>query len=326
MIKRYLWIVSIFIIIFTATALVYRPKQKSLEKVTVLLDWFPNTNHTGLYVAAEKKYFKDAGLEVEIIQPSEGENIQIVAAGKADFAVSSQEVVTLARAEDIPIISIAAVIQHNTSAFVSLKESNIKSVRDFEGKKYGGWGSPIEEAVLRAVMTDAGADYLKLKNVTIGTTDFFTTIGRNSDFQWIFYGWDGIEAKHRGIDLNLIQLKDLDPVLDYYTPVIVTNEKSVNNRRDLVKKFTLAAARGYVFAIDHPQEAAEILIKNVPEIKQDLVKESQKWLSSQYRADKPKWGRQEEAVWQRYADWLFDHGLLKKKIEGKSAFTNEFLP
>lgn len=326
MIKRYLWIVSIFIIIITVTALVSRPKQKSLEKVTVLLDWFPNTNHTGLYIASEKKYFKDAGLEVEIIQPSEGENIQIVAAGKADFAVSSQEAVTLARAEDIPVISIAAVIQHNTSAFASLKESNIKSVKDFEGKKYGGWGSPIEEAVLKAVMTDAGADYLKLKNVTIGTTDFFTTIGRDSDFQWIFYGWDGIEAKRRGIDLNLIYLKDLDAVLDYYTPVLVTNENTVKNRRELVEKFTRAVAGGYEFAVGHPQEAAEILIKNVPEIKQDLVKESQKWLSSQYRADKPKWGRQEEAIWQRYADWLFDHGLLKKKIEAKSAFINEFLP
>src|SRR3989338_1249198 len=326
MIKRYLWIVSIFIIIFTATALVYRPKQKSLEKVTVLLDWFPNTNHTGLYVAAEKKYFKDAGLEVEIIQPSEGENIQIVAVGKADFAVSSQEAVTLARAEDIPVISIAAVIQHNTSAFASLKDSNIKSVKDFEGKKYGGWGSPIEEAVLKAVMSEAGADYSKLKNITIGTTDFFTTIGRDSDFQWTFYGWDGIEAKRRGTELNLIYLKDLDPVLDYYTPVIVANESSVKNRRELVGKFTKAVSRGYEFAIDNPEEAADILMKNSPELKEELVKESQKWLSLQYRAEKPKWGWQEETVWQRYADWLFDHGLLKKKIEGKSAFTNEFLP
>ena len=326
MIKRFIWTFSIFVIIITAVAFLSRPKQQSLEKVTVLLDWFPNTNHTGLYVAAEKKYFKDAGLEVEIIQPSEGENIQIVAAGKADFAVSSQEAVTLARAEDIPVISIAAVIQHNTSAFASLKDSNIKSVKDFEGKKYGGWGSPIEEAVLKAVMSEAGADYSKLKNITIGTTDFFTTIGRDSDFQWIFYGWDGIEAKRRGTELNLIYLKDLDPVLDYYTPVIVANENSVKNRRTLVEKFTLAVARGYEFAIDHPQEAAEILIRKAPELNKDLVIESQKWLSLQYRAEKPKWGWQDESVWQRYGDWLFDHKLIKKEFEAKSAFTNDFLP
>src|SRR3990167_2623190 len=179
MIKRFIWTFSIFVIIITAVAFLSRPKQQSLEKVTVLLDWFPNTNHSGLYIASEKKYFEEAGLEVTIIQPSEGENMQIVAAGKADFAVSSQEAVTLARTEDIPVLSIAAVIQHNTSAFASLKESNIKSVKDFEGKKYGGWGSPIEEAVLKAVMSEAGADYSKLKNITIGTTDFFTTIGRD---------------------------------------------------------------------------------------------------------------------------------------------------
>src|SRR3990167_10655612 len=144
MIKRFIWTFSIFVIIITAVAFLSRPKQQSLEKVTVLLDWFPNTNHTGLYVAAEKKYFKDAGLEVEIIQPSEGENIQLVASLKADFAVSSQEAVTLARAKDIPVVSIAAIIQHNTSAFASLKKSKIEKVADFEGKRYGGWGSPIE--------------------------------------------------------------------------------------------------------------------------------------------------------------------------------------
>ena len=143
-----------------------KTQNKTPEKITVLLDWFPNTNHTGLYVAKENKYFSDSGLEVEIIQPSEGENIQVVAAGKAQFAVSSQEAVTMARAEDIPVVSIAAVIQHNTSAFASLKDSNIRTVRDFEGKRYGGWGSPVEEAVL-ARLNQILQDAIVLQHLTL---------------------------------------------------------------------------------------------------------------------------------------------------------------
>jgi len=301
------------------------PTPKKLQKVTVLLDWFPNTNHTGLYVAKEKGYFAQENLDVSIIQPGEGENTQVCAAGKADFCISSQEAITQARASNIPLVSIAAIIQHNTSAFASLAETNIKTVKDFEGKRYGGWGSPIEEAVIKSVMNEAGTDYAKVKNITIGETDFFKTIGRDSDFQWIFYGWDGIEAKRRGIKLNTIMLKDLNSVLDYYTPVIITNTNHVRNQKNLVSRFMKAVKAGYEFSIKNPAEAAEILIKAAPELNKDLVKQSQLYLSQQYQADAPSWGIQKEAVWKSYAQWLTKHQLLNKMIDVKETFTNEFL-
>ena len=295
------------------------------QKVTVLLDWFPNTNHTGLYVAKENGYFAKENLEVSILQPAEGENTQVVAAGKADFGISSQESVILARVAGIPLVSIGAIIQHNTSAFASLEKSNIKTVKDFENERYGGWGSPIEETVIKAVMNEAGADYDKVKNITIGETDFFKTIGRNSDFQWIFYGWDGIEARRRGIKLNTIMLKDLNPILDYYTPVIVTNEGHIKNQKELVSKFMRAVVQGYEFSINNPSEASQILIKSAPELNPELVKQSQIYLSQEYQSDAKKWGIQREEVWKRYAQWMSDQKLIKKMIDVKDAFTNEFL-
>lgn len=305
------------------------PSKKSTTatnaKVTILLDWFPNTNHTGIYVAKEKGYFSDKNLDVNILHPLEGDNIQIVASGKADFAVSSQEAVTLARAKDIPIVSIAAVIQHNTSAFASLLKNNIKSVKDFEGKRYGGWGSPIEEAVIKAVMEEAGADFSKVKNITIGETDFFKTIGNDSDFQWIFYGWDGIEAERRGIKLNTIMLKDLNPILDYYTPVIITSVKHINTQKKLISNFVKALLTGYEYSVSNPVEAAEILLKYAPELNRDLVIQSQVYLSREYKKDAPKWGVQEEVVWSRYSKWLADHKLIEKEVDAKEMFTNEFL-
>lgn len=295
------------------------------QKVTILLDWFPNTNHTGLYVAKEKGYFAKENLEVSILQPAEGENTQVVAAGKADFGISSQESIILARVAGIPLVSIGAIIQHNTSAFASLEKSNIKTVKDFENKRYGGWGSPIEETVIKAVMNEVGADYDKVKNITIGETDFFKTIGRDSDFQWIFYGWDGVEAKRRGIKLNTIMLKDLNPILDYYTPIIVTNENHVKNQKDLTLRFMKAVRQGYEFSIKNPTEASQILIKSA-ELNPELVKLSQAYLSQEYQSDAEKWGIQREEVWKRYAQWLSDQKLIKKMINVKDAFTNEFLP
>lgn len=97
-------------------------KKKGLKHVTVVLDWTPNTNHTGLYVAKEKGYFKDEGLDVDIIQPGEAGADQLVAAGKAQFGISAQESITEARIQGVPIVSIAAIIQHNTSGFASPKE------------------------------------------------------------------------------------------------------------------------------------------------------------------------------------------------------------
>jgi ABC-type nitrate/sulfonate/bicarbonate transport system substrate-binding protein len=113
---------------------------------------------------------------------------------------------------------------------------------------------------------------------------------------------------------------------DYYTPVIVTSEKTIAQRPDLIKRFMAATAKGYQFAIDNPSEAADILIKAVPEMKAELVRKSQAWLSPRYKADAPRWGEQKLEVWRAYGDWMADRGLISKKIDASKAFTNAFLP
>jgi ABC-type nitrate/sulfonate/bicarbonate transport system substrate-binding protein len=298
---------------------------QSLIPITVTLDWTPNTNHTGLYVALEQGLYKKQGLDVKIVQPGQGYTDQIVATGKSEFGVSYQENVTRARSENIPLISIAAIIQHNTSGFASLKSANIISPQDFEGKRYGSWDSPSELAVLKAVMNKSEADFNKVKVIS-GITDFFSTIGRDADFEWIYEGWDGEEAKLRKMELNYIALKDLEPALDYYTPVIITSEVVVKTKPEIVKNFMKATSEGYAFAVANPDSAAKILLKHAPELKPELVVASQKYLSSQYQAESKQWGFQKREVWQRFNDWMVKQGLLTKGIEIDDAFTNEYLP
>src|SRR4051794_22837439 len=173
-------------------------EETALKKVTLVLDWTPNTNHTGLYVAKEQGYFAEEGLDVEIIMPGEAGADQLVASGKAEFGVSYQESITQARIQEVPIVSIAAVIQHNTSGFASLVEKNIITPKDFAGKSYGGWGSPVEKSVIDSLMQQEKANPKDVSIINIGDTDFFTAVERDVDFAWIYYGWTGVEAKLRG--------------------------------------------------------------------------------------------------------------------------------
>lgn len=299
---------------------------KQLKKVQLLLDWSPNTNHTGIYVARDKGYFAEQGLDVEIIMPGDDGANPAVAAGTVPFGVSYQETVTMARVEGLPIVSVAAVIQHNTSGFASPKEKGIDSPKKFEGMRYGGWGAPVEEAVIDSIMRTQDADIEKVELLSIGDGDFFTAVKRDIDFAWIFYGWTGVEAELRGEELNMVYLTDYSEKLDYYTPVIVTNEKMIAEEPKVVESFVAAVAKGYQFAIEKPEEAADVLIKAVPDLNEELVRASQKWLSPYYKDDAPRWGEQKLSVWQNYADWMHENKLLDGELDAEKAFTNQFLP
>ncbi|MFD1175635.1 ABC transporter substrate-binding protein [Paenibacillus puldeungensis] len=303
-----------------------KQQSKELKPVKVVLDWSPNTNHTGLYVAKEQGYFAEEGLDVSISLPGSGGSEAMVASGEAPFGVSVQENVTQSRTQGVPLVSIAAIIQHNTSGFAAPKDRNIKSPKDFEGKSYGGWGSPVEQAVMKSIMDLQGADVKKVKFLNIGDADYFTAVKRDIDFAWIFYAWTGIEAELRGEPLDMLYVKDYSDKLDYYTPVIVTNEKTISQDPELVKAFMRATSKGYQYAIEHPEEAANILLKAVPELDKKLVVASQKWLSPKYQDDAGRWGEQKREVWQNYSDWMHERGLLDKPLDTDKAFTNDFLP
>lgn len=299
---------------------------KTLTKVKVVLDWTPNTNHTGLYVARDQGFWEKRGLEVEIVSPPETGADAMVASGAAEFGVGAQEGMTLARQQRLPIVSIAAIIQHNTSGFASPVAKNIKEPKDFEGKTYGGWGSPAEQAVIESMMKTQGADIGKVNIVNAGNVDFFTAVKKDIDFFWIFYGWTGIEAELRKEPINMVYLTDYSKQLDYYTPLLTTSESMIKDKPDIVRAFVEGAAEGYQFAIDKPDEAAELLLKAVPELNADLVKASQKWLSPKYKDDAPRWGEQKAEVWSGYGEWMKQNKLLEQDLDYGAMFTNEFLP
>lgn len=305
-----------------------KPKEQEVKDITVILDWVPNTNHTGLYVALEEGYFSEEGLNVEIIQPTEGGSADLIAAGQGEFGISYQEQVTYARTgkNPLPVKAIAAILQHNTSGFASPKEKNIIAPKDFEGKKYGGWNSPMEEAILKGLMARDSADFSKLEMVSVGAIDYFTAVTEHVDFTWIYYGWDGIAAEVKNFPINFMRLQDIEPNLDSYTPVIVANEDLLKEDPDLARKFLNAVTKGYEFAIKSPEAAAEHLLKNAPEVDREIAIASQKYLANEYKSGTEKWGEMKISMWENYAHWMLDMGLIENELEAKEAFTNEYLP
>ncbi|MFK5883647.1 MAG: ABC transporter substrate-binding protein [Candidatus Izemoplasma sp.] len=290
--------------------------------ITVSLDWTPNTNHTGLYVALEKGYFDEVGLNVDIIQPDSTSDI-LVATNTVQFGVSAQEYVLSARANGMPVVSIASIIYDNSSGFISKTSSNILRPKDFENKTYCGWGGDTESAIIKEMVEADGGDF-SLVEITTNYLSIFTDVNNECDFFWVFEAWQVEEAKLSNIDYNYLSMVDYSSDLNFHTPVITTNEDMINNNKDIVEKFMSAVTKGYNYAIDNPAESAQILLKYAPELNEELVIASQTFISSIYQGEDVIWGMQSEDYWTNFTAWLVDNDILDEIIVSE-AFTNEFI-
>ncbi|APX71151.1 ABC transporter substrate-binding protein [Companilactobacillus allii] len=303
--------------------------KNNLKKVTIVLDWTPNTNHTGLYVAQKKGYFKKQGLDVKIVQPSDGDASTIVASGKADFGISAQDTLAanFASKKPLPITAVAAILQHNTSGIMSRKDDNITHPKELEHKTYATWDSPIEKAMLKNVMEKDGGNYSDLKMIPNNIVDEPKALKeKQADAIWVFYGWGGISANLEKVPVNYFYFKDLNSTFDYYTPVIISNNKFLKDNPTIAKKFMKATTMGYEYAINHPKSAGNILVQQVPELDSKLVNASQKWISGQYKAEGSKFGYIEPRRWNNFYNWLDDSKLIDKRIPVNTGFTNKYLP
>ena len=297
--------------------------------VTFMLDWTPNTNHAGIYIAAAQGWYGEAGLEVEIIEPTAGGVPQAVAAGRAQFGISVQEAVIPAREQGIPIVSIAAIIEHNTSSLIARGDEGIARPRDLAGKTYGGFGGALETALISTLVACDGGDPEAVTFVEVGNVDYLIGMNRDHyDFVWIFDAWDGLRyTELLGEEMSLLRFIDYaDCIPDWYTPVIVTSEELIATDPELIRAFMAATARGYRHAMENPAAAAEILLAAAPELDAELVQLSAAFLAGRYVDDAADWGRQELEIWTRFEAFLRQAGLTGQEIDVSAAFTNQFLP
>ncbi len=299
------------------------------EKITFVLDWTPNTNHTGLYVAENLGYFEDQGLEVEIVQPPEGGADALVASGRAQFGVSFQDSMAPGVAGDnaLPTTAVAALIQHNTSGIISRKGEGMDTPKGMEGKKYATWDGPIEVAMIQNVVEQDGGDFSKVEMIPSTVTDEVSALESGSvDAIWIFYAWAGVKFELTGAETDYFAFKNINPVFDYYTPVVIANNEFLEEEPETAKKFLTAFRDGYEYAIENPQEAADILCEAAPELDPELVLASQEYLKDQYKAEVSQWGYIDPKRWNAFYEWLNENGLTEVEIPENAGFSNDYLP
>ena len=300
--------------------------DSKLKKVTFALDWTPNTNHTGLYVARERGYYKDAGIDLEIVQGPEDGADALVASGDAQFGVSFQDTMAsyVSGKDQLPVTAVASIIQHNTSGIISMKDKGITSPAKMCGHTYATWEMPIEQGVIQRCVENDGGDFSQVKMVPSTVTDEVTALKEDQvDSIWIYWAWAGEKCKLAKLDTNYFAFADIEPVFDFYTPVIIANNDFIKSDEATVKAFVDATRKGYKDCIEDPDAAAEILLKAAPELESELVHASQNYLAEQYQADAKDWGVIDPKRWDAFFEWVSDQGFADP-IEAGAGMTDKF--
>ncbi|MFR7991823.1 MAG: ABC transporter substrate-binding protein, partial [Lachnospiraceae bacterium] len=201
----------------------------------------------------------------------------------------------------LPITAVATLVQHNTSGIVSRKGEGMDRPSGLEGKRYATWDLDIEKAMLRQVVEQDGGDFSKVQLFPSTVTDEVSALESKAvDAIWIFYAWAGIATEVAGLETDYFAFRDIDPVFDYYTPVLIANNDYLDSNPDQAKAFLNALKKGYEDAIADPEEAADILCKAAPELDSELVLASQQYLADQYKAEVEQWGYIDPARWNAF--------------------------
>lgn len=299
-----------------------------LTPITVALDWTPNTNHSGVYLAKSAGLYRDAGLDVTIVEPDPSGALPQLAAGNADFAFSYAEQILPARASGSKVVSVAAVLRTNTSSLVAPADRNIHRPRDLEGKTYGTFGADLEKALVENLVRCDGGDPSTIKFVDVGNADYAVGFRRHQfDFTWVFDGWDVIRMRDiQKMKVTTLPFRDhLSCIPDWYTPVIAATEDRIANDADTITAFLDATAKGYDQAIADPAAAAQAIKDAAPESDMALLTPSAAFVGPFFRDTRGGWGYQEPDVWAAFNAFL-KKSSLPHVDDVTSAYTNALLP
>jgi NitT/TauT family transport system substrate-binding protein len=303
--------------------------------IKLQLDWTPNTNHIGFYLALAKGWYEEANLDVEILPFVDASPDTLVANGNADIGISFPASLIYSRAAGLDLVSVAAILQRNPTELAVLASSDIQSPKDFDGHTYAGFGLPYEEPQIRTVdIKDGGTGEFDV--ATLNTFAYEALYNGDADFAEIFTTWEGIEAKLRGIDLRTFRYDDYG-MPDFPGVILVANSKSLKgDKAQALRRFLEVTQRAYEYAAENPDKAAQEFIEYLPNDfpEAELVTQSTEQLVPYFVRDGERWGVQDAKSWNDYATWFIDKGLIfdsdQKPITKLSdlgtLYSNDLLP
>jgi putative hydroxymethylpyrimidine transport system substrate-binding protein len=327
LIVRFLVVAAIAL---SASALPTAPASRaaSLHNLTLWLDWYPNSDHAGIYVAMAKGYYAAEGLQVKAQVPSGASDaLKLVTHGNGDIAISYESSVLLARDQGIPVTATGAIVQKPLNAVLALASTGITRPRQLEGHTIGVAGDPSDYTDLKALVGHDGGDYAKVKIVNVGYNLLPALLAHRVDsIIGGYWTWEALQAAQKGVKVNAMRL-DQWGVPTYNELVFVTGPSQLKNEPTVLRAFQAATFRGYAYAAAHPAEATAILLKapGVLSNSAPLIEHSIKLLGPLFADSHGRYGTMNPRLWQTYANWMTAGKLIPNHLDVSTALTTSLL-
>ncbi len=306
----------------------HQASAQERTKVTLALDWYPNANHAGIYVAQDRGYFEQAGLDVEIFTPADPTTVlQTVGAGRDTFGISYHFDVLQARTQEVPVVSVAALVQHPLNSLMVLESSDIMSPADLAGKTIAIAGVPSDEAYLDTILRHNGLSMEDVEVVNVGF-DLLPAVlsGRADAAIGIYWTHETILAEREGTPVRYFRIEE-QGVPDYYELVLVAGEETIANQQEIVTAFLGALRQGYHDAAADPDATLTLLLAESPDLVEDVEREGLKLLAPLWTDNGAvPFGTQTAERWETYATWAMEQGLLPEDTDWESAFRDDLFP
>jgi putative hydroxymethylpyrimidine transport system substrate-binding protein len=303
------------------------PRAGSANQLTLMLDYFPNADHVGIYAAQADGYFRQADLNVHIESPTNAATpLQLLAAGKVDVAISYEPDVLLARNQDNPLVSVAALVQRPLTSIVSLRAAHITSPAKLRGKTVGDSGIPYQHAFLATILQHAGVPARTVKEVNVGEGLVPALISKRVDaVLGAYWNYEAIQLQQLKKHPNVIHM-DQAGVPSYNELVLVVRKATIVDHASVIRRFVQAVARGYEAARVDPGKAINQLLAANPGLDRRLQTASVRaTLSSFFPTGNHPWGWQNPTQWNSFGTWMMRHGLIHNPNAIIDASTNELL-
>lgn len=298
------------------------------QELELLLDYFPNADHAGIYAAEAGGHFEDVGLDVTIRQPPDpSAPIKQVGAGRVDLAVSYEPEVFRARDQGLPVVSVAALVQEPLTSIMSLPDADIREPEDLRGKEIGTAGIDYQTAYLETILEDANVplESVERRDVGFSLTPALLT-GRVDAVLGAFWNYEGTELRLRNRDPRIIHMEEAG-VPTYDELVLVANERTLEERGEVIRRFIGALAAGTRDLRRDPDRAIRGLLEANPDLSPRLQREVVEVTLPLFLPPEGRpYGWQEPEEWTAFGTWMRENELLERLPEPERTFTNELLP
>lgn len=305
--------------------------QGSSQSITLMLDWFPNADHVGIYQALAEGQFSRAGLDVHVQTPSDpAAPLQLLAAGKVDLAISYEPEVMLARSRGEPLVAVGAIVQQPLTSIVSVGSKHIRTPADLRGKTVGDAGIAYQHAYLTTILARAHVPVSSVREVNVGANLVPAMLsGRVDATLGAYWNYEAVQLQQMGKNPSVIRMNQVG-VPTYNELVIVARQSELTSGRiDVVRRFVQALARGYESVRRDPTTAVGNLVKANPSLDRKLQLASVQatlgsFFPSGVDAARP-WGWQDPTQWSAYGQWMLSNRLVSSTAAFDGASTNEVL-